>query len=151
MNWRNSSTIQGGNTTWKKITKDRGKIAWWTLNSERTRHCGPTYLASIRKRSRSTKPMIRYLLSPSQTGCERVSFCFPYTKMTRKPCRKYFTGPPSTWMLRTRCQLGKRNRKEGKGRTISNKNKGARGPGRETGEMNVAPNLQEEDLRASPR
>ena len=29
---------------------------------------------------------------------------------------------------------------------ISNKNKGARGLGRETDEMNVAPNLQEEDL-----
>ena len=29
---------------------------------------------------------------------------------------------------------------------ISNKNKGARGPGWEIGEMNVAPNLEEEDL-----
>ena len=56
----------------------------------------PTYPVSIRKRSRSTKPMIRYLLQPSRTGYERVSFCFPYTKMIRKPCRKYSTGPLST-------------------------------------------------------
>ena len=33
---------------------------------------------------------------------------------------------------------------------ISNKTKGARRPGQETDGMNVAPNPQEEDLRASP-
>ena len=28
--------------------------------------------------------MIRYLKQPSQTGYERVSFCSPYTRMTRR-------------------------------------------------------------------
>ena len=54
-----------------------------------------SYTSRFNKRSRSTKPMIRYLWQPSRTGYKKVSFCFPYTKMIQIPCRKYFTGPPS--------------------------------------------------------
>ena len=38
----------------------------------------------------------KILIAAFTNGLRKGKFFFPYTKMTRKPCRKYFTGPPST-------------------------------------------------------
>ena len=92
----------------------------------------------------------KILVAAFTNGLRKGKFLFSLYKNDPKTMSEVLYRATKYIMLKTRCQPEKRNRKEGKVRMISNKNKGARGPRRETGEMNDAPNLQEEDLRASP-
>jgi len=55
-----------------------------------------SYIARFNKEALSIDEANDKILVAAFTGYGRVSFCSLYTRTTRKPCRAYFTEPPST-------------------------------------------------------
>ena len=95
--------------------------------------------------------MTRYLLLHSPMDCGRGSFCSFYTKMTRRPCQSCFIELLSTWTLKTRYLLERRNPRRGKGKKMHDKTGDGRRPKPEINGRIGALSPRLEDLRTSPR
>ena len=96
------------------------------------------------------KPTTRYSWQLSRMGYKRVSFYYPYTIMTRKPCRMCFTGPPSTWMLKMHCWLVRRSPRRERGRRKPGRIGAEKWQEREIKEMIDNPNPRQGGSQTSP-